>query len=254
MPPLETTASSVPTFQLFFFAVDSLMTIPASGLARSREPWMARVPYHLPTLELKTDALLDSGPTSVCSPSEAIIVAASSGGITSSAPIDKVAVSSTPSISFTASSTPSGRAECAVRGGESTKSAVRLVSDHSLTASFMDTPNMPITVTSASPSVSANDVVPVLRGLRWEFVAASLPTVPKGAPTTRPSPPIRGMDSAGPTSQTEATAITAPTPTKMARILVSASFHCNAQAMIAIAADASTVPVHVLALRLLLVV
>ena len=60
------------------------------------------------------------------------------------------------------------------------------------------------------------------------------------------------MDSAGPTSQTEATAITAPTPTKMARILVSASFHCNAQAMIAIAADASTAPVHVRALRLLL--
>ena len=52
---------------------------------------------------------------------------------------------------------------------------------------FVDEPTTAIPATSSSPSVSANAVAAVRRGLRTAFVRASRPTAPNGRPTTRPS-------------------------------------------------------------------
>ena len=76
---------------------------------------------------------------------------------------------------------------------------------------------MPITVTSAMPSISANAVVAVRRGLRRVFVEASVPTAPNGAPMTLPSGGTTGKLSAGPARNNPVIAASAAAPTRAAR-------------------------------------
>ena len=97
-----------------------------------------------------------------------------------------------------------------------TKSAVMELSNISDVLSRIVAPSMPMELTIINPSVKAKDVVAVRRGLRRELVAASLPTTPNGAPTIRPSPPTRGMDSIGPASHRPMTRKKAPTPMMLA--------------------------------------
>ena len=78
-------------------------------------------------------------------------------------------------------------------------------------------PSMPITVTSAMPSMSAKAVVAVRRGLRLVFVDASLPTAPNGNPIARPNGGTTGRLSAGPARNRPLIAPSAATPTSAAR-------------------------------------
>ena len=81
----------------------------------------------------------------------------------------------------------------------------------------MVAPSMPIAVTRATPSMRAKAVAAVRRGLRAEFVAASLPTAPNGAPTTRPMPGTISSEMAGPARKKPTIRSSAPRPTSDAR-------------------------------------
>ena len=127
------------------------------------------------------------------------------------------AVSPAPSTASKRSGRSSGSGNTPFCGPESTKSADTSLEATSSTERFIDAPSMPITVTSAMPSISANAVVAVRRGLRRVFVDASLPTAPNGSPITRPSGGTTGRLSAGPARNRPVIAASAATPTRPAR-------------------------------------
>ena len=69
----------------------------------------------------------------------------------------------------------------------------------------------------------AKAVAAVRRGLRAEFVDANLPTAPNGAPTTRPIAGTIGREMAGPARKKPRMRLSAPRPTREARMPVEAS-------------------------------
>ena len=104
---------------------------------------------------------------------------------------------------------------------------------------------MPIAVTSAMPSMSANAVAEARRGLRFEFVAASDPTEPNGAPMTRPRTGTTGNDNAGPARKRPTMTNTAAAPMSSARRLVEPSSHITPQARNPAPAASSSPPTTV---------
>ena len=110
-----------------------------------------------------------------------------------------------------------------VVGPASKKSARTSSSMASDTEAFIVAPNMPMAVTRATPNIKAKAVAAVRRGLRAEFVAASLPTAPKGAPTTRPIEGTIGSEIAGPARKKPTMRFNAPRPTREARMPVETS-------------------------------
>ncbi len=120
-------------------------------------------------------------------------------------------VAVTPGTAATAAGTES--LSCPLPLTETSRSALIAWSTLLVADSDSDAPNTAIADTRASPTMSAEAVCAVRRGLRMEFSRPSCPGVPSSAASGRPSTLDSGRAIAGASIATPTKTHTAPTPT-----------------------------------------
>ena len=133
----------------------------------------------------------------------------------------------------------------AICGPVSTKSARRSEATVSARLPRIVAARKPTELMSASASVSANAVAAERRGLRRVLVPASLPTAPNGPPNTFARIPPTGTIRPAANNQVPTMTSTAPSPTRVARVLVDQSSTSAPASAAAAPASRNTAPVTV---------